>query len=137
MKKVFLIIIPFVLMSCATIQGPLYSDVDMTIPEGKARIVVYRIWSGTGAIYTAGFFLNGEKVAELNNGGFNYVFVDPGKYVVSHGPDKNPYHKKVTVIATSSGSSYFVGLQRGLPDDIYLGYSVEFIDGYRLQTYQP
>ena len=103
------------LISCATLEGPKYSELPQTIEQGKARVVAFRVWSGTGGVWPAHFYVDGKLFAELANGGLGYIEVEPGMHRVSTGPASNPTFKSVD-ITTQAGKVYFVRLVRGMPD---------------------
>lgn len=115
LNYIFLFFIMVLMASCASLKGPKYSEIPQTIEHGKTRIVAFRVWSGTGAVWPSHFYIDGKLFAVLNNGGFGYIEVTPGMHQVSAGPENNPTFNSVE-IATEDGKVYFVRLRRGMPD---------------------
>ncbi len=115
MKKL-LFSIAFILSGCATVEGPSYSGDLVDVSSDKSKLIVYRIWSGTGAVHKAPFFVDQKLIAELHNSTFSIVEVDPGERIVSYGSMKDPLFRNVK-INMLAGQSYCVELERGFPDD--------------------
>jgi hypothetical protein len=103
------------LAGCVSVDGPPYSKELISVSVEKAKLIVYRTWSGTGAVHTAPFFVDEKLVAELHNNTFSIVEVEPGNRIVSYGSMKDPLFRKVK-IEMVAGGSYCIELQRGFPD---------------------
>lgn len=73
------------LTGCAT--GPAFVEAPPP-SNGKALIYIYRDVSLAAAARDAAFYLNGEKVFDLQTGGYSYVYVTPGNYAITQ---KWPY----------------------------------------------
>lgn len=118
MKGISVIFVALLLQACVTTpEGPHFTEVEIPVREDKATVIVYRLYSTTGMVWPANFYVGGNKVAKLDNGGFQYIHVEPGVHTISHGTDSNPFHKKVEVSAEAN-KTYYVSLYRGMPDEL-------------------
>ncbi|MBC6905465.1 DUF2846 domain-containing protein [Saccharophagus sp. K07] len=118
-KSICLLITSLFITSCATLDGPTYSEIPQTIESGKSRVVVLRAPALKGLAWPSHFYVDGKLFAMLNNHGFAYTDVPPGTHVVSTGPQKNPTFRADTV-SMEEGKTYFFRLKRGNPDVFFL-----------------
>lgn len=89
LRRIFLVPICLVLVSCSTMLVKNASDVDdanakkFTPDSAKAIVYVYRDDSFLGGDTTSNIFLNNKSVAEGARSRFNVLALPPGHYVLS------------------------------------------------------
>lgn len=126
MRRIFVLMYFFLFLSGCAATGPIYRPADNVNPK-NAVIYVYR---GTGFAFgarSAYFYINNVNVFDLDQGGYSWVSLPPGRYKLKHSWPVDVVAKSSELdIQVEAGQNLYFALNTGMCNNLSPGVCVKW-----------